>query len=302
MHYESGVPSAAQAAFNTVIGAYESMFSNPITITLDVQFGSTGLASSSTAVGTAAYATWRAEMIAASEADPDNAYLAAAAASLSASNPLGNGSVLLTYANALALGFGVPPVTYDSTLTFSNTANFEYTGVAAPGAYDFMNVAEHELNEALGITSTLTGIANGGALPSAFAALDYFRYSSSGVRLVSTNPNDQVYFSYNGATDVAQFNQDNNAAGNAGADRNDWIYGNFGCPASSPGPYIQDAIGCPNSAIAFGPDSPESIVLQSLGYDLAAPEPASIGLLSGGVATLGLLRRKHLRVTHQSSR
>ena len=37
---------------------------------------------------------------------------------------------------------------------------FEYTGVPTPGLWDFQNVFEHELDEALGITSALTRVAN----------------------------------------------------------------------------------------------------------------------------------------------
>jgi len=44
---------------------------------------------------------------------------------------------------------------------------FEYTGVATPGLWDFQNVFEHELDEALGITSALTRVANNAPLPPA---------------------------------------------------------------------------------------------------------------------------------------
>jgi hypothetical protein len=208
--FESSVPVAAQTAFNNVALTYDAMFSNPITVMIDVAFGATGLGSSSTYIDTVSYSDWRSAMIADSSANPGNAYLAAGVATLPAANPLGSGNAILTFADAMALGFSVSPVTYDSTLTFSNAANtFEYNGIAAPGLYDFQDVAEHELDEALGIGSALTGIANGGALPRNFAVEDYFRYNALGARFLTTSSSAVVYFAYNGVTDVAQFNQNN---------------------------------------------------------------------------------------------
>ncbi len=84
-------------------------------------------------------------------------------------------------------------------------------------------------------------------------------------------------------------------------DRNDWVYGDAGCPAASPGPYIQDAIGCPNSAVALTNGGPEAIVLETLGYDLTAPEPAPIALLATGLIAVALLRRRRPRRSRQCS-
>jgi len=291
VNYDSSVPAAAQTAFSSVVAAYNAMFTFNAPVVIDVQFDNTSLGSSSTYIGTTSYASWRSQMIAASLADPQNAYLAAAVATLPATDPIGNGNVILTFADALELGYSVPSVPFDSLLSFSNSVNFEYNGVPTVNEYDFQNVAEHELDEALGIGSALTGIPDGGSLSSSYYSEDYFRYASSGARLLSTNAGDVVYFSYNGTTDVAQFNQTNTAG-----DRNDWIYGNYGCPPISPGPYIQDSIGCPDTAVALTAGSPESIVLQTLGYDLAAPEPAPPAFVCTGLGAMFLLRRRARRV------
>jgi hypothetical protein len=221
-------------------------------------------------------------MTAAASAEVNNPFLNAAVQTLPSTSPLG-GQVVLQDALASVLGFtNIGNPLYDSTLTFTNAANtFEYTGTAVSGEYDFMNVAEHELDEALGVGSTLTGLADNQALPTDFSAEDYFRYNSSGQRDVTTDPNAAVYFSYNGSTDVAQFNQVN---GNG--DRNDWAYG-----CGSPGPLVQDASGCPGVTIQYTSSSPEAAVLQTLGYDVAAPEPGTICLLGAGLAGIGLARR-----------
>jgi hypothetical protein len=296
--YDPSVPLSAQGAFNQVVSQYDAMYTNPVTVAIDVKFAATGLASSSTQVGTVTYSSWRTQMSLLSAAEVNNPYLAAAVLTLPAGDPLqglsGSGRVLLTFADALVLGYSVPVVQFDSTLTFSSAANtFEYNGVAAPGLYDFKNVAEHELNEALGIGSSLTGLANGAVIPAGtnYSAEDYFRYDSSGARAVTTSSTAAVFFSYNGTTDVAQFNQNNNAGGNLTTDRNDWVYGNGGCPATIPGPYVQDAIGCPNSVIAVALNTPESIVLSTLGYN-PVPEPGTFVLIGLGLGVTALWRSR----------
>src|SRR5205807_424417 len=121
---------------------------------------------------------------------------------------------------------------------------------ASTGAADFMDVAAHELDEALGIGSALTGLVDNAPVPSGdYAAEDYFRYGGSGVRSITTNPTATVYFSYDsGNTNLAQFNQTNSALGASGLDRNDWIYGDSGCPAAFP--HVQNAILCIGQATA----------------------------------------------------
>jgi sugar lactone lactonase YvrE len=268
--YGPGVPTAAQTAFNNVIAAYEKAFTTNITVNIDVDFGETGLGASLTQQVDEPYSSWRANMLANAAANPGNIWNVAAAASLPETDPIGDGTVIVNTPIARALGFRVN-VAVDSTLTFSNSVTFEYTGVASAEAEDFMDIAAHELDEGLVVGSELTGLANNAALPTEFEAEDYFRYSAApGTRDITTNPNAAVYFSYNaGATDVAQFNQEYSALGDSDLDRNDWIYGNAGCPAATP--HIQDAIQCYGQAVAVGQaGSPEVIVLNSMGFNSTA--------------------------------
>jgi hypothetical protein len=258
--YGGTVPSAAQTAFNNLVNTYQNLFNNNVAVNITVNFGATGLGESTTQAVFVSYSTWRAALVSNANANLGNTSLQAAVASLPASDPLGRGTVLLSTANARAIG--LPGSTsVDSTLTFSNSVTFEYNGVPSSGAFDFMDVAAHELNEALGIGSALTGLANNASIPSNdYEAEDYFRYSAAGTRDITTNKSAVVYFSQDGGTtNVSQFNQDNGFG-----DRNDWIYGNFGCPAATL--HIQNATGCPNQAVVVG-SGPEVIVLNALGYN-----------------------------------
>jgi hypothetical protein len=280
--YDPSVPAAAQAAFDSLVSTYEGVLTTNIVVNIDVNFGNTGLGESLTEREGVSYSAWRAAMIANATANPGNAY--AAAASLPENDPIGNGTIFLNTANARALGF-TANVAVDSTLTFSNSIVFEYNGVAVSDAEDFMDVAAHELDEALGIGSALTGLADYAAIPSGdYTPEDYFRYSSASTRAITTNPYAFVYFSYEGGnTNVAQFNQAYSAQGNSDLDRNDWIYGNSGCPAATP--YIQDAIQCYGQAVAVG-SGPEITVLNTLGYDSDTPQTITFGPLAN--VTLGV--------------
>ena len=162
--YDNTVPSAAQTAFNSVISTYESIFTTNITVNISVMFGNTGLGQSDTQQQFFSYSTWRSAMIANATANPGNTYAAAAAASLPSGDPIGSGTVVLNTANARALGLTANTAN-DSMLTFSHSVTFEYNGVAVSGEADFLDVAAHELDEALGIGSALTGVADNGSLP-----------------------------------------------------------------------------------------------------------------------------------------
>jgi hypothetical protein len=328
--YGSDVPTAAQTIFNQVVANYDAEFTN-VTLTgantgstgqvnLTVDWGATGLGQSQTNYVYVSYSTWRNAMLSDSTANPGNTDLASGYASLPSSNPLGSntcdpstyaGCVELTSANARALGITQSQVAFgcinpsvscstlqpDSTLTFTNQANvFDFAG----GLFNFQNVAEHELDEALAVNSTLTGLAVGAALPTDYASEDYFRYTPAGgvcngvvqastARCFSTGGSDTVYFSPDGGvTDVAQFFQ------GANADRNDWIYGSTSC-SFPPGPYVQDAYSCATTVAPNitpgGAATPELAVLNTLGFNSSAPEPGTMALIAAGIGAL-LIRRK----------
>jgi hypothetical protein len=148
-----------------------------------------------------------------------------------------------------------------------------------------LSTAAHELNEALGIDSTLSNLNNGDALPANtnWAAEDYFRYTAGPVRthLISTDKNDAVYFNNDPANNgIDRFNQDS-----AFGDRNDWIWGNFDNPSATQ--EVQNAIGYKGEVdplINSVPTTSEYIALATLGYSV--PEPSCLVLAAFGMIGL----------------
>ncbi len=304
VNYEGTVPAAAKTAFNTVKSLYEHTFVNPIDVKIDVRFGTVALGATSSNFISMSYADWKTDMSNTSALYPLNTYLNTAKGTLPANDPIGlgtgNGVVYVRAANAKAIGVTAGQTTgtfpnsingaYDAVLTFTDAANtFEYNGVGVADKYDFMDAASHELNEALGSGSQLTNIANNAVLGAntAFEPEDYFRYDASGSRSITTDPNAAVYFTYDPSLAVYldRFNQDNNKG-----DRNDWIWGNFGVPASTI--EVQSAVMWQNQIaplLSPSPATPEFVVLSTLGYSV--PEPSTYALAFCGLASLALARR-----------
>jgi hypothetical protein len=217
--YDASVASAP-AAFKTTVAAavayLESQFSTPITITIDVGYGEIDGSSLGTDLGRSesngidvGYQALRSALL----ARAGTANEVAAAASLPVSDPTNSGFFYVSYAEAEALGLSSGPggANVVGAIGISDTLPFTYgtTNGAAAGTYDAFGVVEHEITEVMGRTEDL---GNG---DNTYTPLDLFRYSSPGVRDLTPGPG---YFSINGTTLLAQFN---NPAANGG-DAGDW--------------------------------------------------------------------------------
>jgi hypothetical protein len=297
----------------TVAGLYDSTFTNA-SADIYVQYGSSGLASTSSVGNQVSYSAY----VAALAANPgQNALQASALASLAtnAATPYGNGNVNLSTALGTTLGFtnlfGVNASganscnfgaagCYDASITVTNdpgTPLFYRNGGTVPSdAYDFYSAIEHETDEVLGSASCIStgggSLSNGcgGNTPS---AVDLFRYSASGSLILnsslSTTPG--AYFSYDGgATNGAKGNVYSTLAN--GEDYADFLSNCPGGPLS-----VQDAEGCPGtSGLDITNDGGAEInILNAVGYDLNSsssptPEPGTIALFGAGFALLGVYR------------
>ena len=146
------------------------------------------------------------------------------------------------------------------------------------GNYGLQAVANHEIDEALGIGgdgSTLTGT---GVFTAAVGDLDLYRYSAPGVRSYSnTNSTSPLaYFSIDGGNTVlSYFNQ------TTGADFGDWLSNPIPAGFS---PQVQDAFGEPGTNPALGVN--ELAAFSAIGYETAVPEPATLGTLGAGVTCI----------------
>ena len=267
------------SAIGTAISFYQSIISTNINVNITFKEGG-GLGASSTYYNTISYASFVSALTSHSSGDATDV---SALASLpgGSTNPVnGNGSVSLTTANARALGFSTPGVTTDSTITL-NTSIMNYTGTTYnSGYYSLVAVAEHEIDEALGIGSAL----NSGSTSGAVWVEDLFRYASAGTRSYTTASGATAYFSVDGGvTNIAGFNQP--GCTNC-SDYNDWNGATV---------RIQNAFGTPGVAgdLSFALTSPEANVLDAIGYNfIATPEPASFGMVGLGGIALFLFRRR----------
>jgi len=330
-------PSVDAATCNylntSVAGNYSSLFGNA-NANIYIQFGTTGLASSTTgADNQVTYSQYAAALNAAAAAS-GNSVLIDAVAALTANDAsvYGSGNVDLTSALANALGLSgdviggnagttgpggsicFTPGTagcYNGVVTVTNVPNtfyFDNLGGTEPAdQFDFYNTVEHEVDEILGSSSCvstqtmpLSNRCPGTDTPS---AIDLFRYSSAGNLVLdsslSTTPG--AYFSYDGGVTNGLTTQVGVKFYNTLDNGDDYADFATNC-AGGPGSFsVQDAEGCPGTDGGLNitnDGGAELNLLNAVGYDLApataTPEPGSIALFGLGAATLAAFRRRRV--------
>jgi hypothetical protein len=214
--YDSSV-SNAPSAFTTDVGIavqyLESLFTNPVTVTINVGYGE--IAGQTMATG--ALGESEAYYIAENYSSVKNALIAQAApgsSTLPTTSPF-QGSVAMTTAEAKALGLMANNNSIDGYVGFASMYPFGYGNGITPASnqYYFIGVVEHEITEDLGRVSWLN------YQPSYSAVIDLYRYSAPGVRdLTAGGAGSTAYFSVNnGTTNLGSWN---NAVNNG--DLADW--------------------------------------------------------------------------------
>jgi len=250
---------AIESGINAIIQGYEKTFADAIDISIAFYVMDSGLGESHWYYHTVSYTDYRAALATHGTSSDD----ATAIAHLPAgpNNPAnGNQNVNLSFANSRALGFNVslgPGQTDGGVWLNTSLLNYSRTN-PDPDKYDFIGVVSHEINEVLGLSSSLNGSSNGGPAPTGpIGAMDVFRYGANGARSFDTGVNTLAYFSLDGTTQLAQFNQ------HQGGDFGDWdSYDSGGHP-----PRVQDAWTTPGVATDLGV---ELTALDAIGYHRVA--------------------------------
>ena len=247
---------AIEAAINTAIANIESRFSDPITVNIRFQKGG-GLGSSSTFFGTVSYATF----LAALKGDAKTSDDATAVGLLPnvATNPV-NGATTINVktANFRAVGINVnPPAGQPDGTIGLNTSITSPGSPGTTGTFNLIPVVEHEIDEVLGLGSSLPSVPAGTIFPQ-----DLFRYKSAPNVRSFTTANSLAFFSINGTTHLAQFDNQND-----GGDFGDWQSNPL---PSGVAPKVQDAFATPGANPAL---SVELNGLDVIGYDRVPATP-----------------------------
>jgi hypothetical protein len=233
-----------------------------------------GLGQSSTYISTVNYSQVHGALITQATSLDDTTALANLPGG--ANNPVdGTSNMTVTTANLRALGFLInPPVGQPDGFVGLNTSlmNLDRNSID-PNKYDLFAVVSHEVDEVLGLGSGLNGTN--------VRMEDLYRYDQNGVRSYTTSSGALSFFSLDGTTQLARFNQ------NGGGDYGDWF--------SIGSPKVQDAFGTagatPNMGVEFR-------ALDVIGYNLAqdaVPEPATCTMLGIGFAGLWAAKRTRRR-------
>ena len=244
-----------QSTINAAIAAYKANFSDPITVAITFKKVDTGLGGSCTMAGTFKYSDYRAAL--ASHATSADDALAISALPDVTNNPVnGDSKMCIQTALARALGFtggqANPPTGMPDCTISLNIAQINILPTDTdPRKFSLFAVVSHEIDEALGVGSILNNLGNGDPAPkSLIYPEDLFRYDLTGARSFNTDASSAAFFSLNGATQLARFNQ------RQGGDFSDW-------DNSGQAPKVQDAFGTPGASAVLGV---ELRVLDVLGY------------------------------------
>jgi hypothetical protein len=292
----TGLPSAAavEAAINAAINAVETHITSPnnINVTIDFQNSSSGLGESETGDYSASYFDYYNAFKAVATSPLQMTALAslgAPPANSSSGNPVnGTTNIIFTSAEGRNLGFNTPGVvggSFDGVI-FLNTSITDPPQPNNGSFYYLQAVANHEIDEVLGIGGPGSTIGGTGFFATGVGDLDLYRYSAPGVRSFSTSSATSSYLSVDGGTTVlTYFNQ------TTGADFADWKSNPIPAGFS---PQVQDAFATPGSSPALGTN--ELSAFSAIGYQLSVvPEPATLGTLGACLTCIATFRLRKRR-------
>jgi hypothetical protein len=262
-------PNAAtiENSITMAIQFYEARFAVPITVSIQFQEMSSGLGESDYYYYNIPYNDFLGALQ--NNASTSNAIYALSLLPPGPNNPVTgdaniNVHVDTIYALDLAAQEFIPTGSVGDVLLNTSVMNLSRSNID-PSKYDLIAVAEHEMDEVLGLGSDLP--FNDDPFPE-----DLFRYDSSGA-LTFTTSGDDAYFSLDGTNLLVQFNQDDTG------DYGDWW------TAGAHTPRVQDAFATP--AATPNPNV-ELVALDVMGYQLLPPPQPGIVNISLSGANLVL--------------
>ena len=271
-------PAAFQTAFQDAIDLYQTTYTDPITIHINVGWGeidgnplSPGNLGQSRTNQPAnfTYSQVRNALL----SDAQSAADSQAVSTLGVTDPTGGRVFRMSNAEAKALGLLPASASgVDGWVGFSSTASYTFdpNNRAVASEFDFIGVAEHEIAEVMGRYGMTQ---NGCGTTLCDSPIDLFRYTGPGD--FDLNPENGSYFSIDsGNTNINTFN------GTGGGDLSDWLG------------LTPDAF---NHSLSSGQEEPftggDLTLMDVIGYDPAAvPEPSALALLCASLIGLGVVR------------
>jgi hypothetical protein len=212
-------PTAFLPAFNDALEFYETKFNDPITINLQVGWGTINNQSlAPNAVGESfingQFFSGFAGVKAALMSDAKSAADQLSVVNIPANDPTSGAVFAMSDAEGKALGLiAANAPALDGYVGFNKAAPFTFdpNNRAVAGDNDFIGAAEHEISEVMG----RYGLGQNGRKTGRYSPLDFFRYTSPGV--LDLVPEFGAYFSIDGGTTpINTFNGPN------GGDLSDW--------------------------------------------------------------------------------
>jgi hypothetical protein len=261
-----------EATIQSASNAIATLYSNPVTVTINFQLTNQGLGGSSQYLYAASYASYTQALKNDLAANPSNTTLASAVANLSKGNDA-TGRTPMAVTSTLVDTLGLGNISAGGTVYLNSSLIYFGTGTTPGNLYNGTAVIQHEIDEILGAGGA--GSMLGTSLQNYYTgALDPYRYSSTGAPSYTSSSALASYFSVDGGhTLLARFNQ--MGVGDYGD-----LYGTT---------LIQNYAGTPGHTPEAFAGSLESTMLQAIGYDLA---PAATSSLS----TSKLLRGSGSRI------
>ncbi len=275
--FDANYSAAVQATIASGLAEYAALFNDNVNVSIKFVSSGTGLGSSSTYSFGVGYQTYYNALV----ADGSSAADATALARLlldgaGANNPVNNTATISQgRAGLAAVGINIDTSGIANYVDGEIDLNLGIMNLdritTNPAKYDLKAVLQHEVDEVMG---TISNVGSANPRP-----VDLFRYNAAGARTFTT-AGDNAYFSINGTTQLARYNQ------SSGGDYGDW-WSAFGGNT----PQVQDAFSTPGASPNLGV---EITLLDVIGWTRtsqnAVPEPGSLALV--GIALLGLVARR----------